>query len=684
MSDGFQLRIGVDIGGTFTDLVVYDDADGRCSVEKVPTTPSSPEDGCIDAVRQLAAKNPRIMERCEYFLHGTTVGLNALVERRGPSVGLLCTAGFRDTLEIARGSRPEVFDLNWRPPEPLVPRYLRLPVSERIDAQGVVVRPMDERSVTEALSVFSAHEVASVAICLMNSYVNPAHEVEAERLLRKHGFKGDVSLSHRLSREYRDYERTSTTAIDAFVRARMANYLEGVANGLGRLGFKGSCLITRSGGGSMSFEEARERSFETINSGPVAGVEGAAELARELDIGDLVTADVGGTSFDTALIIDGRPHLLHQGEVAGMPIQSPWVDVRSIGAGGGSLAHVDVGGLLHVGPQSAGAQPGPACYGRGGTEATVTDAAFYLGMLGSGHLASGLKLDRKKAEGALQSVATQLGTEVQAVAIGIIRIACTNCANAIREITVEQGIDPRTLALLAFGGAGPLLATQMARELDIRRIVVPPFAGNFSAWGLLGSDLVRSAARTQRFALTADGVRAMNEALADMFSEFQGRGESRNSLEDGLREVAVGMRFSGGQEHVLTLPVPWREGRMAWSAAELERGFRDTYGKIFGVTLENAVEAIVLRTAMRRPMRRKLTRLADGAPPDEKLPDQRLYSFALEAERTARTLQRSSLKVGERHQGPAIIYEDTATTYVDTDFSYGLDANGCIVLTREE
>ena len=352
-------RIGVDIGGTFTDLVVCDDRSGQVTVEKVPTTPAAPELGCVDAVRR-AASGSGVLENCEYFLHGTTVGLNALLQRRGATVGLLCTEGFRDALELRRGARPESCDLNWVPPEPLVPRHLRASVRERIDAQGAVVRALDRQSVADAVKVFHEHTVTTVAVCFLNAYVNPVHELQAEEALRDSGFAGDISLSHKLSREYRDYERTSTTVVDAFVRKRMADYLDRVAEGIRQLGFKGECLITRSGGGSMSFDEARERSFETINSGPVAGAEGAAELVRALSLGDLVTADVGGTSFDTALIVNGRPRLLYQGEIDGMPIQAPWVDVRSIGAGGGSLAYVDYGGLLHVGPQSAGAQPGPA------------------------------------------------------------------------------------------------------------------------------------------------------------------------------------------------------------------------------------------------------------------------------------------------------------------------------------
>jgi N-methylhydantoinase A len=673
-------RIGVDIGGTFTDLVMYDERSGQITVEKVPTTPQAPEAGCVAAVR-LAAERQGALEHCDYFLHGTTIGLNALLERRGATVGLLCTAGFRDALEIRRGTRAEAYGLQWMPPEPLVPRHLRLSVDERVDAQGAILRPIERGSIAEVVKTFREYGVTSVAVCFMNAYANPVHEIEAAKALRELGFEGDMSLSHRLSREYRDYERTSTTVVDAFVRTRMSDYLDKVTSSIRALKFNGVCLISRSGGGSMSFSEASERAFETVNSGPVAGVEGAAELARALDLGDIVTADVGGTSFDTALIVDGRPQLLYEGEIAGMPIQTAWIDVRSIGAGGGSLAYVDSGGLLHVGPQSAGAQPGPSCYGRGGMEPTVTDAAFFLGMLGNGRLASSVNLDRGKAEVALNTIAARLGSDVRTVAVGIIQIACSNCANAIREITVERGIDPRQLKLLAFGGAGPLLATQMARELNINAIVVPPFAGNFSAWGLLGSDLVRSSARTQRFSLTTESLVKMNEALTSMFEELESRGEDRNFLEHGMREIGIGLRFTG-QEHSLTISVPCENGKAAWDGQQLERAFRDAYQNTFGITLDNSVEAIVLRTAIRKQLPRKVWR-PNAARPMNTSPPQQVYSFARELELPAATLFRSSLEVGKRHQGPAIIYEDTTTTYVDADFSYGLDLNGCVVLTRE-
>ena len=355
-------RIGVDIGGTFTDLVYHDEATGATVEAKVPTVPQAPDDGVIAAVRDHVPR--AIIESAEFFLHGTTVGLNALLERRGATVGLLTTRGFRDVLEIRRGDRAAMYNLFWKQPEPLVPRRRRREVEERMLFDGRVLRPLDGSALPEIARDFATEGVDSIAVCLINGYANPAHELEIERLLRQLGFQGTISLSHRISGEYREYERTCTTVIDAFVRARMAYYLRRLDERLRELGFRGTSLIARSGGGSMSFAEAEQRPFETIMSGPVGGAEGASELARFLELPALITADVGGTSFDTALILDGQPQVLYEGQVDHMPVQSPWVDVRSIGAGGGSIAYVDGGGLMRVGPRSAGAVPGPAAYGK--------------------------------------------------------------------------------------------------------------------------------------------------------------------------------------------------------------------------------------------------------------------------------------------------------------------------------
>ncbi|HUZ83138.1 MAG TPA: hydantoinase/oxoprolinase family protein, partial [Gaiellales bacterium] len=489
-------RIGVDVGGTFTDLIFLDDGTGEILVGKRPTSPATPEVGVLD-VLERSLSGPQFASAA-YFLHGTTVGLNALIERRGAVVGLLATDGFRDVLELRRGDRDDPYDLFWKPPAPLVPRDLRIPVRERIRADGVVHRELVAADVSAAVELFRSRGVDAVAVTFMNAYANPRHELEAERLLRAAGFDGDVSLSHRVSGEYREYERSCTTVIDAFVRRRMGPYLTRLDSQLGGRGFAGEAMIMRSGGGAMTFAEAASRPFETILSGPVAGADAVAQLARELELPHVIGADVGGTSFDTCLIDDGRPPVLYEGEVIGLPIQTPWVDVRSIGAGGGSIARADAGGLMRVGPESAGADPGPAAYGRGGEEATVTDAALVLGMLPAGDIAGGVRLSRELAGRALTRLAGRLGfATAEQAARGVIEITSAQMADAIRSITVERGRDPREAAVVAFGGAGPLFGTLLADELNARLLVVPPHAGNFSAWGLLGADLSRTASRTR-------------------------------------------------------------------------------------------------------------------------------------------------------------------------------------------
>ena len=669
-------RIGVDIGGTFTDLIFYDEQSGQILVGKAPTVPARPEIGCAAAIDQVGLA-PRL-GGIRYFLHGTTVGLNALLERRGAVVGLLCTAGFRDILEIRRGDRNDMYNLKWTPPAPLVPRRLRLPVRERILADQSEATPLMEEDVLAALDIFRKEGVTAIAVAYLNAYANGVHEVETERVLRAAGWDGAISLSHHVSGEYREYERTSTTVVDAFVRGRIAEYLTRLEGGLREQGFRGTCLITRSGGGSMTFAEGEERPFETIMSGPVAGAEGAAELTRRLGLGDLITADVGGTSFDACVIVDGRPQLLYQGKIADLPLQTPWVDVRSIGAGGGSLARIDAGGLLKVGPESAGAVPGPACYGRGGTEPTVTDAAFHLGMLGDGHLASGIVLDRAKAEAALATVAGPLGRDTVQVARGIMAIVGSNMANTIREITIESGLDPRRMTLLAFGGAGPLMATELARELDVAHIVVPPHAGNFSAWGLLGADLVRSASRTRIMRVSDAAIGDANAVLGELFDGLARREAAGAPEEGAIREVALDMRYVG-QEHTLTVAPRSADGRIAATVAELGRTFVEGYERAFGTTLTAELEIVSVRALLRQPLPRR-----NEAPPPavESRAERSLdaFSFALGRHVPFAVIDRASLPAGRRRPGPMILLEPTATTYVDADFDAEIDAAGCLHL----
>lgn len=675
-------RIGVDIGGTFTDLICYDDDSGETLVEKVPTTQASPETGCVEAVKK--AVPPALLNKSEYFLHGTTVGLNALLERKGSTVGLLTTEGFRDVLEIRKGDRGDWYNLFWVPQAPLVPRRLRQPVRERIRSNGEVLTEIEDVDVLNALEIFVRENVNAIAVCFLNAYANPAHELKVKSILEDQGFDGAISLSHQVSGEYRDYERTSTTVIDAFVRARLSHYMKHIESNLRGIGFNGTCLITRSGSGSMAFSEAEARPFETIMSGPVAGAEGSAELSRSLDLGDLITADVGGTSFDTALITNGRPKLLYQGSVIGMPLQTPWVDVRSIGAGGGSIAYVDVGGLLQVGPQSAGAEPGPACYARGGTEATVTDAAFYLGMLGEGKLASGVTLDKEQSEAALRPLAQKLDYNLQQTACGIIRIVGSSMANAIREITIEQGIDPRDLKLLAFGGAGPMMGTQLAAELNIDTIIVPPVAGNFSAWGLLASDLLQSAARTRQMTLDEQSIEQTNQVLQELYGELQQRTGVEHNGEGTFRELALDMRY-GGQEHTITVTPAALAGRITEDAGAITQRFNKAYLQTYGVELDGNIEIVSIRAAIRQPLsRRKEFLLPKTGADDTGTGSLRAYSFAADATVDFTTCYRDTLVSGREYHGPAIIYEPTTTTYVDQGFIFEVIKGGCLQLTRAE
>lgn len=667
-------RIAVDIGGTFTDLVLFDEDTGETIEGKVPTVPDAPELGVETAIRAFVPKE--VLARTAYFLHGTTVGLNALLERRGATVGLITTEGFRDVLEIRRGDRVEMYNLFWHQTKPLVPRRLRQEVPGRILADGAVEDAPTAEAVQEAARVFADHGVTSIAVCLINAYVDPSHERLVGEMLREAGFEGGITLSHRISGEYREYERTSTAVIDAFVRGRMAHYLQRLDDTVRTLGFRGQSLITRSGGGSMSFSEAEERPFETIMSGPVGGAEGASEFAKALGEGQVITADVGGTSFDTALIVDGTPQLLFEGSIDDMPIQSAWVDVRSIGAGGGSLAYADSGGFMRVGPQSAGADPGPACYGKGGMQPAVTDAAAWLGMLGPGELASGIHLDLKAAETAIGQVAAQIGQTIEATAAGILQIVAASMANAMREISVEQGLDPRDMTLLPFGGAGPMMATLLADEMGMGRVVVPPFAGIFSAWGLLGADMVQTASQTVILPFEDGCLDTVERTLGDLLSSIRARGESTGGATPSLR---LDLRYAG-QEHTLSVPVSLDGERPGQTLADIAETFVTDYARTFGATMNDGLELTSVRAQLTTflPARDLAAPLPEDAPSDA--PMLEAWSFAHGARRPFRIVPRRAIKDGL--EGPAIITETATTTYVDDGWHVSPGAHGEMILER--
>ena len=674
-------RIGVDIGGTFTDFIVYDESGNNVIIDKIPTTPQSPEKAVIEVIkRNLSQKE---LEKIDFFLHGTTVGLNSLLERKGSKVGLLCTKGFRDILEIRRGDRDEMYNLFWQPAPPLVPRFLRLEIEERLFANGNVHKKINTEQVKDACNKFIKEKVDSVAIAFINSYTNKDHEILASKILIESGFKGQISLSSMVSGEYREYERTTTTVIDAFVKTRMSNYLNSLKKNLNELGYKGTFLVTRSGSGSMTFDEAEDRPFETIMSGPVAGAEGAGELSRKLNNTNMVTADVGGTSFDTCLIINGRPQIQFEGKILGLPVQSPWVDVRSIGAGGGSIAYLDEGSLIRSGPQSAGAVPGPACYDKGGIQPTTTDAAFYLGMLGEGKLASGLQLNKSLAEKALNSVGSQIGMSAFDAAKGILKIGSANMADAIREITIEQGIDPRELKLLAFGGAGPLMSNLIANELDIKEIIVPPYSGNFSAWGLLGADLLQMNARTKILRLSDEAISECNDILKELFKELEQRQKIDFSTSSQIKEIALDMRWMG-QEHTITLKLEdGKDGNISMDTETLKNKFMEEYQKTFGSKLDTVIEIVSTRASLRVQLPRK----SESGKIDEvgiEVSNSQIecYSFTEDKKIQFDLVARS--KIDSKVSGPLIIIESTAITYVDINYDVDKDSNGNLILVNRE
>lgn len=676
-------RVGVDVGGTFTDLVFYDDSSGEVKIAKVPSTPDAPDVGVVTAVSDVLTSKE--LSECDLFLHGTTVGINTIIQRNGARVGVLTTDGFRDVLEIRRTDRDEFYNMLWKAPEPLVRRKLRLGVRERTAADGSEYIPLHEEDVKEAAEAFIDADVESVAIVFINSHANPDHELRAERILRESGFNGDISISHRVTGEYREYERTSTTVIDAYVRPRLSRYLASLTKSLRNKGFEGAFLMTRSGGGSLPFSEVEGRPFETLSSGPVAGAVGAGELCRLLDIPLAVTADVGGTTFDTCVIMGGQPHVKYEGRVAGMPLQTRWVDVRSIGAGGGSIAYEDRG-LLRVGPRSAGAVPGPVCYRAGGTEPTVTDAAAALGMLAHGHLAGGVELDTEAGRKAVAKLGQGFGLEADRAAEGIIEITTAAMAGEIRAIFEEIGEDPREAQLLAFGGAGPLLATMIAREFDIGTVVVPKYAGNFSAWGLLLQDLARSAARTIVIPLEEQGLEQASNMMTELAGILNERTDDVPELlsSDSVLKTSLDFRYEG-QEYSLSIDVPFTNHHITMPVEDVAEMFAQDHERRYGHRLRSPIQIVAARVTSTTPL--PTTNLLAQPPATAATPAVAdpivAFSFTQRKRIPFDVIDRSTLAVGDEVEGPALILEPTATTYLDDSFSCDVHPTGTLLIANK-
>src|ERR1700742_2027227 len=522
-----MLTIGIDVGGTFTDLVAIDAA-GRTVFAKSLSTPQDQSIGVMagldELARRLALSRAEVLAQTQRLVHGTTVATNALLERKGAKVALLTTAGHRDVLEMREGLKDNRYDLRPPPPEPLVPRELRFGVRERLRPNGEVVTPLDPDSLDEAIAAIKASGATSVAICFLHSYRNAAHEIAAGERLKRELPDIDISRSVDVLPQIKEYERVSTTVVNAYVGPVVRNYLERLEKRLVEAGLKGSLFIILSHGGMAPVEEAARLAAATVLSGPAGGMSGCRRCAAMLGLPDLVAFDMGGTSTDISLIADGSVTLSADGGLAGERIALRSLDISSIAAGGGSIARVDAGGIFHVGPESAGAMPGPACYGQGGTAATVTDANVVLGYLDPKAFMGGKRpLDVAAAEAAIDRIAAALKiTRIEAAA-GIFRLVNLKMADGIRLMTVRRGVDPRRFALLSFGGAAGLHAVELARELELERIIVPTTASVLSAWGMLTSDLRYEVSRTH----FETGARSTASEVRGIFADLEKQAVAR-------------------------------------------------------------------------------------------------------------------------------------------------------------
>ncbi|WP_428265642.1 hydantoinase/oxoprolinase family protein [Haliangium sp.] len=502
MSEG-QYRIGIDTGGTFTDIVAVDRESGALHVTKVPSTPDDPSQGLAAGVAaimgQLGLEGEAGAAAVSALCHGTTVATNALLEERFSSLGLITTRGFRHVLEIARQSVPEGYGNSyfWVKPDRIVPLELVAEVEERLDYRGQVIRPLDEDSVRAAGRFFRELGIEAVGVCLIHAYANGAHERRVREILAEEVPALTVSLSHEVLPEYREYERTMTTLVDAYVKPVMARYMSNVSQRLDPAVSKKPFLVMKSNGGVISAQQVTERPIATALSGPAAGALGAAVVAELAGFRDLVTVDAGGTSTDVCLIEDGQPHLTTNGAVGRFPVKLPMIDIVTVGTGGGSIAWCDAGGALRVGPKSAGAVPGPMCYPNGGDQPTITDANVVLGRIPPALIGGGIALDVDRARAGLTALGEGLGLGPEALAAGILEIANWSQANAIRQITIKRGIDPRGFALLSFGGSGPAQSAAVMDLLGMRATLIPPNPGNLSAYGLLSVDWVTDHIRTK-------------------------------------------------------------------------------------------------------------------------------------------------------------------------------------------
>lgn len=657
------MRIAVDVGGTFTDVVVLGHGDEGLRHEKVETIPSDPASGVIAGFAKANAESSRL----DYFVHGTTLGINALLTRTGARVAIVTTKGFRDVYEVGRTDREPMYDFKYRRPETLVPRRLVFEVAERVMYDGSTLVPFDRDSALDATRRIREANVDAVAVCFLHSYANPAHELEMEQILRREYPEVSVTLSHRLSREYREYERTSTAVVDAYVKPITTAYLDTLDDNLQRGDFRGRFLLTRSGGGAMTVAAAKEQPVHLVLSGPAGGVIGAEAMGQILGYDNLITLDMGGTSLDASLIAGGHAKIETEQIFQTLPVSIPTIDIHTIGAGGGSIAWVDEGGHLQVGPKSAGAVPGPACYGKGGEQATFTDAALAVGYLDPHNFLGGeIMLDSTLTKTAIATLATRLELSESETAAGVLRITNAKIAGAVRVISIERGYHPRDFSILGFGGAGAFVAAEVARELAIPTTIIPPGPATFSAFGMLMADVVNDFGQTAIMPLEAASVEAANE----IFGHLSARGAE--ALEaDGLPQESwlflpsAEMRYQG-QEHTVNVPLSTYLLTGDDVATILEK-FGDVHRQQYGHGMDDPVEIVTLRLrAIGRLPRPEIPVVAagDGSAEAARRGTRPVYRTGSDRKVDYAVYDRRKLRASDSLEGPAIIEEQSSTAVI--------------------
>ncbi len=663
-----SVRIGVDVGGTFTDIVCFDEQEGDFRLLKIPSTPDRPSTAVVEGTRRVLSQFEVPAESVGFFIHGTTVATNTILERKGAEVALLVTAGFRDVPYIMRQDRPRLYDYFQQRPQPLIPRERRFEVPERMLYTGQVSRPLQEEPTRQLLRRLKELEIRDIAVCLLHSYVNPSHEKALRDWIRQEIPEARVSLSSDILPEFKEFERLSTTAVNAYVMPSVGSYLQRLEEGLDSLKIPSGLHIMQSNGGIMTSETAQSHCVHMVLSGPAAGALSGLVLGRKAGLDHIISIDVGGTSADVAVARDGNLHFAEESEIAGQILKIPAIEINTVGAGGGSIAWVDSGGALQVGPQSAGAHPGPACYRRGGSRPTVTDANVVLGRLNASHLLGGeMAIDAELSAKAIgEGIAAPLGLELVEAAEGIIRVINAVMAKAIRRLSVEKGYDPREFTLVSFGGGGPLHAAELAADLQIPRVLVPPVPGVSSALGLITADFRHDYVRTVLWKQQQASLGQFKAQLGEMQAAARAQMKKEGVASDLVVFVtASDLRYEG---QGFSLPVSFDLGELStWNdLTPLIQRFHQRHQETYGYhDPQAAIEVVNLRlAAIGRLAPATLVRLPRRQPdPAPALEGTR--KIYVEGRFTdANVYRRSGLGWGSVVTGPAIVEQLDSTTLI--------------------